>query len=59
MAGHHGDERVAVLSGEVGRDLDGFVKTDRFIELAAGTGGMVLPVDRGALDLQEDFVPTG
>ena len=48
------DQGVGVRLLVVQRDADRLVEGDGLADLAAGVGGVVLLVDRGALDLQEE-----
>ena len=56
VVGGDDDERVRVLALVVERDADRLVERDGLTDLRARVGGVVLLVDRGALDLQEEPV---
>src|SRR5262245_11088523 len=57
VVGRDDDERVAVRLRPLETDLDGAVELDGLADLPARVLGVVLLVDRGALDLQEEAVP--
>ena len=54
VVGGDDDQRVGVAALVVQGDADRLVERDRLADLAARVGGVVLLVDRGALDLQEE-----
>ena len=54
VVGGDDDQRVRVRALELVGDADRVVHADQLADLAAGVGGVVALVDRGALDLQHE-----